>query len=149
MTGLDVKHLVYMTIGHVVLKIYVPSKHFHMPNQYLPCKAYVYTAGKISTCPDWKITCPVGHVSTKVYVPWDKIHMPRVCGHALMSSPEWCFRFKQFSQIILVINGWHISCKIALTGPYSLWSTLVQVMAWCRQTVSCYLSLIYSVLWHL
>ena len=29
----------------------------------------MYTAGKISTCPDWKITCPVGHVTTKVWVP--------------------------------------------------------------------------------
>ena len=47
----------------------------------------MYTAGKISTCPDWKITCPVGHVTTKVYVPWDKIYMPRAHGHALMSSP--------------------------------------------------------------
>ena len=37
----------------------------------------MYTAGKISMCPDWKITCPVGHVTTKVYVPWDKIYMPR------------------------------------------------------------------------
>ena len=47
----------------------------------------MHTAGKISTCPDWKITCPVGHVTTKFYVPWDKIYMPRACGHPLMSSP--------------------------------------------------------------
>ena len=47
----------------------------------------VHTAGKISTCPDWKFTCPVGHVATKVYVPWDKIYMPRARGHTLMSSP--------------------------------------------------------------
>ena len=48
----------------------------------------MYTAGKISTRPDWKITCPVGHVTTKVCVPWDKIYMPRAHGHALMSSPD-------------------------------------------------------------
>ena len=36
-----------------------------------------YTAGKISTCPDWKISCPVGHVTTNVYVPCDRIYMPR------------------------------------------------------------------------
>ena len=27
-TGLDIKHLVYMPVGHVVLKIYVPCKNF-------------------------------------------------------------------------------------------------------------------------
>ena len=50
---------------------------------------------------------------------------------------EWNFRQ------ILVIDGWGISCEIAL-----LWmslnftdeSTLVQVMAWCRQASSHYLS---------
>ena len=43
-TGLDIKHLVYMPIGHVVLKIYVPCKIFCLPSQYLfkPCKAYVH-----------------------------------------------------------------------------------------------------------
>ena len=42
--GLDIKHLVYMPIGHVVLKIHMPCKNFHVPSQYLykPCKAYVY-----------------------------------------------------------------------------------------------------------
>ena len=42
--GLDIKHMVYMPIGHVVLKIDVPCKIFHMPIQYLykPCKAYIY-----------------------------------------------------------------------------------------------------------
>ena len=47
----------------------------------------MYTAGKVNTCPDLKITCPAGHVTTNVYVPWDKIYMPRAWGHALMSSP--------------------------------------------------------------
>ena len=38
------KHLVYMPVGHVVLKIYVPCKNLHLPSQYLykPCKAYVH-----------------------------------------------------------------------------------------------------------
>ena len=42
--GLDIKHLVYMPVGHLALKIYVPCKNFHVPSQYLykPCKAYVY-----------------------------------------------------------------------------------------------------------
>ena len=47
-------------------------------------------------------------------------------------------------KLILVIDGWGISCEIAL-----IWmsldftddqSTLVQVMAWCRQATSHYLS---------
>ena len=43
-SGLDIKHLIYMPVGHVVLKIYVPCKNFHMLSQYLfkPCKAYVH-----------------------------------------------------------------------------------------------------------
>ena len=43
-TGLDIKHLVYMPIRHVVLKMYVPCKNFDVPSQYLykPCKAYIY-----------------------------------------------------------------------------------------------------------
>ena len=48
----------------------------------------MHTAGKISTCPDWKITCPLGHVTWKAYVPWDKIYIPRACEHALMSSTD-------------------------------------------------------------
>ena len=88
-TGLDIKHLVYMPIGHVVLKIYVPCKNFDVPSQYIctsPVKL-VYTTEKISACPDWKITCPVRHVTTKVYVSLDKIYMPWARGHALMSTP--------------------------------------------------------------
>ena len=54
-----------MPIGHVVKKIYVPWKSFHVPNQYLykTCKAYVYC---------WK----------NKYMPTLKNHMPcRACNH--------------------------------------------------------------------
>ena len=56
---------------------------------------------------------------------------------------EWHFRYVIFKQI-LVIDGWGISCEDAL-----IWmsldfaddqSTLVQVMAWCHQATSHYLS---------
>ena len=56
---------------------------------------------------------------------------------------EWNFRYAIFKQIVM-IDGWGISCEIAL-----IWmpldfiddqSTLVQVMAWCRQATSHYLS---------
>ena len=55
---------------------------------------------------------------------------------------EWNFRYVIFKGI-LVIDDWGISCEIAL-----IWmsqdltddkSTLVQVMAWCRQATSHYL----------
>ena len=53
------------------------------------------------------------------------------------------FRYLIF-QIIAVIDGWGISCELAL-GWMSLnltddKSTLVQVMAWCRQATNHYLS---------
>ena len=55
---------------------------------------------------------------------------------------EWNFKHVIFKRI-LVIDGWGISCEISL-----IWmsldftddqSTLVQVMAWCRQATSHYL----------
>ena len=49
---------------------------------------------------------------------------------------------KVIFQLILVIRGWSISCKIVLKWmPMDLndgKSTLVQVMAWCRQATSHY-----------
>ena len=53
--------------------------------------------------------------------------------------------FRKFIlQLILVIGGWSISCKIVFKWmPMDLAdgkSTLVQVMAWCRQATSHYLS---------
>ena len=52
---------------------------------------------------------------------------------------EWNFRNVIFKQI-LVIDGWGISCEIALTWMSLDFtddqSTLVQVMAWCRQATS-------------
>ena len=56
---------------------------------------------------------------------------------------EWHLRYVIFKWI-LVIDGWGISCEVAL-----IWmsldftddpSTLLQVMAWCRQATSHYLS---------
>ena len=56
---------------------------------------------------------------------------------------EWNFRHVIFKQI-LVIDDWGISYEIALTwkpqDPTDDKSTLVQVMAWCRQATNRYLS---------
>ena len=60
---------------------------------------------------------------------------------------EWNFRYVIFKRI-LVVDGWGTSCEIAL-----IWmsldftddqSTLVRVMAWCRQATSHYLNLCWS-----
>ena len=56
---------------------------------------------------------------------------------------EWNFRYIIFKHIS-VIDGWGISCEIALIRMSLDFaddqSTLVQVMAWCRQATSHYLS---------
>ena len=56
---------------------------------------------------------------------------------------EWNFRYL-ILQIISVIDGWGISCELALRRmslDFTYYkSTLVQVMAWCHQATSHYLS---------
>ena len=32
--GINIKHLVYLPNGHMVLKVYATCKNFHMPSQY-------------------------------------------------------------------------------------------------------------------
>ena len=56
---------------------------------------------------------------------------------------EWTF-WEVIFKLMFVIDGWGISCEIAPTvnviGLTDDKSTLVQVMAWCRQTASLYLN---------
>ena len=70
---------------------------------------------------------------------WYKLHIDSLAPGKF----EWNFIYVIFIWII-VIDGWGISCEIA-----PIWmsldftddqSTLVQVMAWCRQATSHYLS---------
>ena len=66
-----------------------------------------------------------------------------VCFNSLAPGKfEWHFIYVIFKQI-LVIDGWGISCEIALMRMSLRFtddqSTLVQVMAWCRQAPSHYL----------
>ena len=75
--------------------------------------------------------------------------LPHPCGqlctlNSLASGKsEWNFRSLIF-QIISVVDGWGISCELTLRwmslGLTDDKSTLVQVMAWCRQATSHYLS---------
>ena len=67
-------------------------------------------------------------------------------GHINSLAPgrfEGNFRWVNF-KLIVVIDGWCISCEIAIRWmPLDITddkSTLVQVMAWCRQATSHYLS---------
>ena len=59
-----------MPVGHLVLKIYVPCKNFHMP-----CKASVY-CWKNKYMPILKNHLPSRACTSnrKNYVPWDKIY---------------------------------------------------------------------------
>ena len=56
---------------------------------------------------------------------------------------EWNFRYVLFNWI-LRIDGWWLSCEIALIWMSFVFtddqSTLVHVMAWCRQATSHYVS---------
>ena len=70
--------------------------------------------------------------------------MPTACINSLAPGKfEWNFIHVIFKQT-LVIDGWGISCKIALTWkPQDLTddkSSLVQLMAWYRQATSHYLN---------
>ena len=77
----------------------------------------------------WVITFNINHVCVSL------THWP-------LRNFEWSFRHVIFKRIF--VDGWHICCEIAL-----IWmsldftddqSSLVQVMAWCRQATSHYLS---------
>ena len=85
---LDIKHLVYMPIGDVALKIYVPCKNFHVPSYYLykSCKAYVYYCKKNKYMPRMKshLTCRASN--HKSLCALGQIYMPWARGHAFMSS---------------------------------------------------------------
>ena len=78
----------------------------------------------------------------------DNNHVDGMMTHALINSLapgrfQTNFR-KVIFQLILVTDDWSISCKIVLKWmPMDLTdgkSTLEQVMAWCRQATSHYLS---------
>ena len=85
---LDIKHLVYMPIGHVVLKIYVPCKNFHVPNYnlYKSCKAYVYYWKKNKYMPRMKSHLPCRASNHKSLCALRQIYIPWARGHAFMPS---------------------------------------------------------------
>ena len=96
--------------------------------------------GKMKKFSIWKIHHAVYSWTTIRY----KIHVLLICFNPLAPGRfKVNFRWVIF-KLILVVNGWGISCETAL-----IWmsldhiygkSILVQVMAWCRQATSHYLS---------
>ena len=85
----------------------------------------------------------IGHLGTNLSEPQCVRTLVSWLNSLAPGKFEWNFRHVIFKQIV-VVDGWAISCEIAL-----IWmsldftddqSTLVQVMAWCRQATSHYLS---------
>ena len=86
-SGLDIKHLVYIPVGHMVLKIYVPCKNFHEPSKYLykPCKAYIY-CWENNYMLRLKNHLPSRARNHKIFCALGQDLRARAWGHALMSS---------------------------------------------------------------
>ena len=91
----------------------------------------------------YSIMIVITHKPTKRQFAGGDWHFPMHFNSLAPGKFAWNFRQVIFKQI-LVIDDWGISCEIAL-----IWmsldftddqSTLVQVMAWCRQATSHYLS---------
>ena len=124
-SGLDIKHLVYMPIGHVVQKIYVPFKNFHVPSQYLykSCKAYAY-CWKNEYMPRLKIRLPC----------WARNHKS-LCAlgqdlhaRARLNVEPCIFKCNFVNQNVLI--SIKISLNFVSKGPIDKKSLLVQIMAW-------------------
>ena len=94
---------------------------------------------------EWFCSC-ITVITILLYVTSIRVNIEHIYCYINSLAPgkfEWNFRYL-ILQIISVIDGWGISCQLALR-LMSLdltddKSTLVQVMAWCRQATSHYLS---------
>ena len=109
----------------------------------------MYTAGKISTCPACRITCPSRTQSHNLRHLWTTSTCPRHIGYNLISSPEGItvvntlrprqngrhFPDDNLKRIFLNENVWFsmtISLKFVPRGPINNIPALVQIMAWRR-----------------
>ena len=130
-------------------KFMCPAKIFTCPVNICtsPIKLK-YTAGKISTCPEWKITCPVGHLHNhkNLCALRQDLHAPGM-RHALMSSsevlnkPQLCYDLNQWwpGSLMSIIPAWisnHMHSKVwdQITLPSSNFNgTAVEVWKCGRQ----------------
>ena len=81
--------LVYMTVGHVDLKVCMPCKNFHVPSQYFKklCKGYEH-CWENKYMPRLKNHLPwQAHNHNSLCALRQDLHVPQACGHTLMSSP--------------------------------------------------------------
>ena len=119
--------------------------------RYMPLRHVMWT---FCQTPHWLLFFPIELVHCPVHFNFKKSRCNRsydvtdylsyFCLNSLAPGKfEWNFRHVIFKPI-LVVDGWGISCEIAL-----IWmspdftddqSTLVQVMAWCRQATSHYMN---------
>ena len=115
------------SLGYTVLKSWLDDFR-HLPTSLMWCEVTVLPKKYAPVCA-WL------YISVSVY--W------LIFNSLALGKYAWNFKQVIFKQI-LVIDGWGLSCEIAL-----IWmsldftddqSTLVQVMAWCRQATSHYLS---------
>ena len=102
----------------------------------------------VSVIDGWGISCKIALGWMSLNLAQDKSTLIQVMAwcHSINSlAPgkfEWKFRYLIFL-IILVTDGQGISCELAfrwMSLDLTDKSTLVQVMAWCRQATSHYLS---------
>ena len=92
----------------------------------------------------WQIFCRCSNTFSSVIIIVFSLKFHFSCFNSFAPGKfEWNFRYLIFKRI-LVIDGWCISCEIGLIWMSLDWtddqSTLVQLMAWCRQATSHYLS---------
>ena len=89
---------------------------------------------------------PVQRCLQDQYLYWSRaiLHLSHCIFNSFAPGRFQIILRKVIFQQILVIDGWRVSCKIVLKWmPTDLTdgkSTLVQIMAWCRQATSHYLS---------
>ena len=120
-TGLDIGHLVYMPIGHMVLKISVSCNNSHMPGQYLykPCKAYAhcwenkYMSRLKNHLPSWacnhKSLCALGQDLHALGI-WAHLNVKPCCSYGYLSSMRLSDKYMhQKLTIIGSDNQWLIT----------------------------------------
>ena len=119
----------------MALVLFIASSFSHVPSPYCIIYAFQVLTNKITI---YSNSCV--HSSHFVLFFFDTNGYTRTLNSSAPGKFGWNVIFKQ----ILMMDGWGISCEIAL-----IWmsldftddqSTLVQVMAWCRQATSHYLS---------
>ena len=138
-----------MPIGHVVLKIYVPCKNFHVPSQYLykSCKAYVY-CWKNKYMPRLENHLPYRTRNHKCLCAlWQDLHAPArlnvepyllgtICDRATEKPDINTLLFRSMLLVWFVFFPWHgrqFHDYLFLFTAFKRqkWQTVMQPGLWC------------------